>query len=159
MDTCQAQRCDGTGALSPSAVAAFECALGVILSARRAGAGTHVLLTQLLESMPAFVSVLMQHRPRSLYGRSLLEVMDIGPRQPARLAKLYREWGASPSKMYRAPPTLVFAVIGQARADGGINAEDRSALLSKLLTYWALRATVNTTELCAAVPVMRKAAA
>lgn len=120
---------------------------------------TRTLLAQLVESMPAFVSVLLHHRPKSLYGRSLLEVMDIAPRQPARLAALYRRWGANPPEMYRAPPTMVFAVIGQARADGDISAEDESALLSKLLTYWALRATVNTTELCAAVPAMRKAAA
>jgi hypothetical protein len=122
-------------------------------------AATSDLLAQLLESMPAFVSLLVNHRPRSLRGRSLMEVMDLAPRQPARLAALYREWGADPSKMYRASPILVFAVIGQARADGGISPEDESALLSKLLTYWALRATVNMSELCAAAPAMRKAAA
>jgi hypothetical protein len=122
-------------------------------------AGTQNLLAQLLESMPAFVSLLINHRPRALRGSSLIEVMDVGQRQPARLGVLYRQWGANPSEMYRAPPVLVFAVIGQARADGGISAEDESALLSKLLTYWALRATVNTSELCAAVPTMRKAAA
>jgi hypothetical protein len=120
---------------------------------------TQALLVQLLESMPAFVTLLINHRPKSLYGRSLLEVMDVAQRQPARLAALYRRWGANPSEMYRAPPVMVFAVIGQARADGGISAEDETALLSKLLTYWALRATVNTSELCAAVPAMRKAAA
>jgi hypothetical protein len=122
-------------------------------------AETQNLLAQLLESMPAFVSLLINHRPRALRGRSLLEVMDVAQRQPARLGTLYRQWGANPSEMYRAPPVLVFAVIGQARADGGISPEDESALLSKLLTYWALRATVNTSELCAAVPTMRKAAA
>jgi hypothetical protein len=122
-------------------------------------AATSDLLAQLLESMPAFVSLLVNHRPRSLRGRSLMEVMDLAPRQPARLAALYREWGVDPSKMYRASPILVFAVIGQARADGGISPEDESALLSKLLTYWALRATVNMSELCAAAPAMRKAAA
>jgi hypothetical protein len=122
-------------------------------------AQTQNLLAQLLESMPAFVSLLINHRPRALRGSSLIEVMDVGQRQPARLGTLYRQWGANPSEMYRAPPVLVFAVIGQARADGGISPEDESALLSKLLTYWALRATVNTSELCAAVPTMRKAAA
>ena len=120
---------------------------------------TQALLVQMLESMPAFVSLLINHRPKSLYGRSLLEIMDVAQRQPARLAALYRRWGANPSEMYRAPPVMVFAVVGQARADGGISAEDETALLSKLLTYWALRATVNTSELCAAVPAMRKAAA
>jgi hypothetical protein len=117
------------------------------------------VLAQLLESMPAFVSLLVNYRPRALRGRSLLEVMDVAQRQPARLTSLYRQWGANPSEMYRAPPILVFAVIGQARANGGIGPEEESALLSKLLTYWALRATVNTSELCAAVPTMCKAAA
>jgi hypothetical protein len=120
---------------------------------------TQNLLAQLLESMPAFVSLLVNHRPRALHGRSLIEVMDVAQRQPVRLSALYRHWGANPSEMYRSPPVLVFAVIGQARADGWINPENESALLSKLLTYWALRATVNMSELCAATPVMRKAAA
>jgi len=117
------------------------------------------LLAQLLESMPAFVALLINHRPKALRGRSLMEVMDVGQRQPVRLAALYRQWGSNPADMYRASPVLVFAVIGQARADGGISPEDESALLSKLLTYWALRATVNMSELCAAAPAMRKAAA
>jgi hypothetical protein len=117
------------------------------------------LLAQLLESMPAFVALLINHRPKALRGRSLMEVMDVGQRQPVRLAALYRQWGSNPADMYRASPVLVFAVIGQARADGGISPEDESALLTKLLTYWALRATVNMSELCAAAPAMRKAAA
>ncbi len=122
-------------------------------------AETQAVLTQMQASMPAFVAVLINHRPKALRGRNLIEVMDLAPRQPARLATLYRQWGSNPADMYRAPPALVFAVIGQARADGGISAEDESALLSKLLTYWALRATVNTSELCAAIPAARKAAA
>ena len=120
---------------------------------------TQDLLAQLLESMPAFVALLINHRPKALRGRSLMEVMDVVQRQPARLAALYRQWSSHPPDMYRAPPVLAFAVIGQARADGGISPEDESALLSKLLTYWALRATVNTSELCAAAPAMRRAAA
>lgn len=122
-------------------------------------AETQQLLGQLLESMPAFVALLINHRPKALRGRSLMEVMDTDQRQPARLAALYRQWGSNPPDMYRAPPVLVFAVIGQARADGGISPEEETALLSKLLTYWALRATVNTTELCAAAPAAGKAAA
>ena len=122
-------------------------------------AETQDLLARVLESMPAFVALLINHRPKALRGRSLMEVMDIAQRQPAQLAALYRQWGAHPPDMYRARPALVFAVIGQARADGGITPEDETALLSKLLTYWALRATVNMSELCAAAPAARKAAA
>jgi hypothetical protein len=122
-------------------------------------AETQDLLGMLLENMPAFVSLLVNHRPKALRGRSLMEVMDVAPRQPARLTALYRQWGANPSEMYRASPVLVFAVIGQARADGAITPEDESTLLSKLLTYWALRATVNTSELCAGIPAAGRAAA
>ena len=122
-------------------------------------AQTQDLLARLLENMPAFVSLLVNHRPRALRGRSLMEVMDVAPRQPARLAALYRQWGSNPSEMYRASPVLVFAVIGQARADGAIRPEDESTLLSKLLTYWTLRATVNTSELCAGIPAAGRAAA
>lgn len=40
--------------------------------------------------------------------------------------------------MTTAAPSLVFAVIGQAKADGLISARDESRLLMRLLTGWAL---------------------
>ena len=120
---------------------------------------TQALLDALLASMPAFVALLINHRPRSLRGRSLMEVMETGPRQPARLSALYQLWNSQPSEMYRASPTLVFAVIGQARADGKISPEDESTLFCKLLTFWALRATVNMSEICATAPNARALAA
>jgi hypothetical protein len=51
--------------------------------------------------------------------------------------------------MYRAAPSLVFAVLGQARAVGQLSPEDESALLAKLLTNWALRSTLDTSFACA----------
>ena len=117
------------------------------------------LLDALLASMPAFVTLLINHRPRSLRGRSLMEVMETGPRQPARLSALYQLWNSQPSEMYRASPTLVFAVIGQARSDGKVSPEDESTLFCKLLTFWALRATVNMSEMCATAPNARALAA
>lgn len=100
--------------------------------------------------MPAFVALLVNHRPRSLRGRSLKEVLKTAQQQPARLSALYRNWQTNPPEMYRASPSLVFAVIGQARSDGKVSPEDESTLLCKLLTFWALRATVNMSEICAA---------
>lgn len=117
------------------------------------------LITRAEAGMPSFVSVLINHRPKALRGRSLKEVLDIEARQPARLAELHRQWLADPSQMYRAAPSLAFAVVGQARADGQLAPEDESALIAKLLTYWTLRATVNTSELCAGVSTIEKAAA
>ena len=121
-------------------------------------AETQRLVSLLLATMPRFVALLIGHRPKSLRGRTLGEVMNTGERQPARLAALYQRWLEDPAQMYQAAPALVFAAIGQARIDGLINPETESALLAKLLTHWALRATVNMSELCAGVPARRAAA-
>jgi hypothetical protein len=51
--------------------------------------------------------------------------------------------------MYRASPSLVFAVIGQARASGRATPEDESHLLAKLLTHWALAVTLQQASRCA----------
>jgi hypothetical protein len=100
-------------------------------------------------AIPAFVALLADHRPPRLRGASLREVLDLGPRQPARLVALWRAWNAEPAGLYRARPALVLAVLGQARADGRLDPEDEAALIAKLLSFWTLRATVNTTALCA----------
>jgi hypothetical protein len=113
------------------------------------------LLTTLQMSIPGFVALLVHHRPPALHGRSLLEVLDVRQRQPARLAGLYQAWGAAPWQMYRALPCLVFAVLGQARADRKLNPEMESILLTKLLTYWALRVTLDTSAIHANRPRRR----
>lgn len=107
------------------------------------------LLTQLQASMPGFVALLVNHRPKALRGHTLVEVLDVPARQPARLTSLYRVWSRTPKAMYRAPPSLVFAVIGQARADGQVSPEEESQLLAKLLTHWALTSTLDTSLTCA----------
>ena len=117
------------------------------------------LLEQLLATMPGLISLLINHRPRSLRGRSLREVMNTEERQPVQLDLVFRRWLAGPSEMYRASPSMAFAVIGQARASGALGPETESALLSKLLTFWALRATLNMSEICAGAPATRALAA
>src|SRR5262249_32318157 len=117
------------------------------------------LLDRLLASIPSFVSLLIHHRPKKLRGHALRDVMDIGERQPARLISLYRRWQAQPEEMYRVAPSLVFAVLGQARSDMTLRPEDESTLLAKLLTFWALRATVDMTDACAAGARIRAVAA
>jgi hypothetical protein len=107
------------------------------------------LLAQLQESMPGFVALLVNHRPKALRGRSLSEALGVSERHPARLTELFRAWNLSPEEMYRAPPTLVFAVLGQASADGQVTPDEESALLAKLLTHWALRSTLDVSAMCA----------
>ena len=114
--------------------------------------GRAELLTRLQEHLPGFVSLLVDHRPRSLRGRSLREVMNVAERQPARLQALFQIWRWNPGRMYSAPPSLVFAALGQARADGRLSPEDESRLLGKLLTHWALQSTLQVSAACALRP-------
>lgn len=106
-------------------------------------------LIQLLENtMPAFVSLLVNHRPKSLRDKTLSEVMATNDRQPRRLSSLYHQWRGAPAQMRAAPPALVFAVIGQAKADGKLTPEDESRVVANLLTYWALRSSIDVTAIC-----------
>jgi hypothetical protein len=111
------------------------------------------LLALLEASMPGFVALLVNHRPKTLRGKSLIEIMSVAERQPARLAAYYRSWRSSPVQMRAAPPSLVFAVIGQAKADGQVSPEEESTTLANLLAYWAFRSTLDTS----ASPVTRPA--
>ena len=125
-------------------------------------AATRDMLARLQAVLPAFVTVLVEHRPAALRGKTLAQVLRVAERQPARLTTLYQLWCRLPAHLYRAAPSLVFAVIGQARADGRLNPEDEAVLLGKLLTHWALASTLDTSSACAAVagaPALRQRAA
>ena len=108
------------------------------LDAQRRG-----LFAELLAAMPGFVGLLVNHRPRLLRGRSLQEALATSQRQPAQLDALFTVWQQQPAAMYRAPPSLVFAVLGQARANARLTPEQESHLFAKLLRHWALRSALN----------------
>lgn len=116
------------------------------------------LLARLESGMADFIQLLVHHRPESLQGRSLIEAMPVNECQPSQLSTAYRGWRAAPAVMYKAPPSLVFAVIGQAKVDGVISPEEESNVVGKLLSHWALRRTLDTSAVCAAVPMERVAA-
>ena len=82
-------------------------------------------------------------------GPGMGEVMQLEDRQPHRLAACIRPGKRAPALLRRASPTLVFAVIGQARADGRISPELEARVLAGLLTYWALTSNLDTSEICA----------
>ncbi|MGH8476684.1 MAG: hypothetical protein ACRER2_13070 [Methylococcales bacterium] len=115
-------------------------------------AARYTLLDRLEAGIPEFVDLLIHHQPRSLRGLSLIEVMETETRSPGRLTDNYEYWRRTPMAMYRAAPTLAFAVIGQARADGRMSPELESAILAKLLTHWAVRSTLNAAEACVVMP-------
>jgi len=48
--------------------------------------------------------------------------------------------------MARQPPSLVFAVVGQAKTAGLISPEAESRLLSALLQAWAVRSSLDVVQ-------------
>lgn len=103
--------------------------------------GIKQVLATLERSIPAFVKILIHHRPKLLRGASLAEAMFVEERQPQRLMDAYRIWRINPSYKYTVSPSFAFAVIGQAKADGKINAHEESRVISNLLVHYALQGT------------------
>ncbi len=106
------------------------------------------LLRLLEKTIPAMVAVLVNHRPSALRGRTLVEALELAERQPARLRVLLHRWRSSPREMYEAPPTIVFAAIGQGRLDDRITPEEESVVVGKLLNHWALQSTLQAAANC-----------
>jgi hypothetical protein len=98
---------------------------------------------RVLRTMPAFVRLVLRHRPPKLRGQRLPEAFPVRARQPDRLRAMWRRVGGRPKRMVEMPPSLVFAVLGQAKADGHLPARREGRLLSYLLPLWALRATLR----------------
>lgn len=96
------------------------------------------LLSTLEQTMREFVELLVHHRPASLGGKSLAEVLGTQERTPQLLRQKWQAWRSEPRLMRAARPTLAFAVIGQARVDGAISPQQESQTLGELLTRWAV---------------------
>jgi hypothetical protein len=104
---------------------------------------TKALLDELALTISEFIQLVINHRPVSLKGNRLKDVFPYEERQPAQLQHLYNLWRFSPDEISRARPTLVFAVIGQARADSAITALKESELLGRWLANWAVLNSEN----------------
>jgi hypothetical protein len=106
-------------------------------------------------TLPELVEILVSHRPAALGGMTVVEALDIDELQPARLTALLARWRAVPWEMYRARPIVVFAAIGQGRADGTITPEEEGVVLPKMLNHWALTSTLEAAAGCATKPTPR----
>ena len=77
--------------------------------------------------MPDFITVLVNHRPALLRGRTLGEVLTSAHLHRTALLARYAQWETDTTQMAKAPPTLAFAVLGQARASGRLAPSARAA--------------------------------
>jgi hypothetical protein len=103
---------------------------------------------KLERSIPTLVDILVNHTPTALKGDTLITALDTDELQPARLRQLLQTWRANPQDMYRTRAIVTFAALGQGRADGRLTPEEESAVITKLLTYWALQSTLFVTAGC-----------
>jgi hypothetical protein len=110
------------------------------------------VIRTLMATSPAFVGLVLGHRPAALRGRSLGGVLRAEDRSPDRLLRRYAAWTADPSAIRRTRPALAFAVVGQARARGLITPEGEDRLLGRLISYWALESTLQANARLAAIP-------
>jgi hypothetical protein len=101
-------------------------------------------IAELRTTMPDFITVLINHRPEQLRGRSLGQVLYSPSLHREALLLRFSEWEVHPSRMALAPPTLAFAVLGQARASGRLTPERESRVLRRLIFTWAVNSTLET---------------
>lgn len=97
------------------------------------------VLSVLEIEMDAFVDLVLNHSTPEMKGRKLIEIFPVMDRQPERLKQLYQLWKARKTSLSSMSPTLVFALMGQAKFDFGIDASQESSVLSSQLRQWAFK--------------------
>ncbi|MGY3090367.1 hypothetical protein ACVWYF_003422 [Hymenobacter sp. UYAg731] len=101
------------------------------------------LIHRLEAVLPAFAGLVLGHRPASLKGLRVADIFPVAERQPDQLRAHYDAWQAQPRLREHSAPSLVFAVVGQAKADGRISTNDEVRVLSGMLARWALNRARN----------------
>lgn len=101
-------------------------------------------IAELRATMPDLVEVIVGHRPARLRGASLGDVLRNPDIQRTALLRHFWSWQADLDRMATAPPTLAFAVLGQARAAGLLSPERESEALRRLIGTWAVTSTLET---------------
>lgn len=96
------------------------------------------LLQRLERSIPDLCTLLLEHRCEAVQPQALGELVTQPDRTPERLQQQFDAWQYRPQQAYQARPTLVFAVLGQARARNQLSPEAESSLLQRLLEHWAM---------------------
>ncbi|HWA73819.1 MAG TPA: hypothetical protein VG937_15850 [Polyangiaceae bacterium] len=92
-------------------------------------------IADLLDTVPAFVELLLGFRPPALAGRALVDLVDpeLTPTSLRALGSAFR------SRAAELRPVTAVATIGQARFEGRLSATREAGLLRGLLVDWALR--------------------
>jgi hypothetical protein len=96
-----------------------------------------VILNEIEKKMPVFVDMVVNHSTKEMKGKKLIDFFPLQERQPQNLKQLYQLWKATKANLSVMPPTLVFALLGQAKLDLIIDPEEESKVLTQQLRQWA----------------------
>jgi hypothetical protein len=97
------------------------------------------ILTMLDEEEKNFVQLVLSYTSKILKGKQLAQIFPYGERQPIMLQQLFQAWKKNKDLIENASPTMVFAVLGQAKFDQAINAVEENKLLTQQLRNWAYK--------------------
>lgn len=98
--------------------------------------------------LPEFVRLVLDTPVPSQGGVRVGSLFPRADRTPSRLRALRPLVRKDTSALATLTPTVAFAVVGQAKFDGAINAWTEATTISRLLRFWALRATVDASIAC-----------
>ena len=94
-------------------------------------------LDDMVLEIDEFVQMVLRHRTTEMKGKTLLELFPVQERMPARLQKIAEAARVNRTEFNNLSPTLLFAVLGQAKFDLKIDAITESKVLSQQLRRWA----------------------
>jgi hypothetical protein len=97
------------------------------------------ILRMLDEEEKNFVQLVLSYTSASLKGKQLAQIFPYAERQPIQLQQLFQVWKKDKDLIENASPTMVFAVLGQAKFDQTINAVEENTLLTQQLRNWAYK--------------------
>ena len=86
-----------------------------------------------------FIDVVLNHSTKEMKGKKLFELFPVMERKPENLKQLYKLWKARKISLQAIAPTLVFAMLGQAKFDLAIDAAEESKVLAQQLRQWAFK--------------------
>lgn len=95
------------------------------------------LIKKIRSKTKSFARIIAEFKTEALKGKKLREIFPTSERQPDRLRSYFSAWEQNSGLINSASPSLVFAVIGQAKADGKISSKAESELLTNHLKRWA----------------------
>ena len=99
---------------------------------------------KLISGIDTFISRYLAHRPRSLDGMTMRDLLRRPGRNAARLRTRFAAFKRNPASLSILRPTTALAVLGQGFADHRLGTEEDSRTLARLLRRWALKK--NTDE-------------